>query len=73
MKKQIYMKNNTWLHLIVYGSRHIRQWPGRPGFNPRSRHTKDSKNGISYLLALTHSEPIQEKISAFLFGSILRK
>ena len=21
----------------------IRQWPGRPGFNPRSSHTKDSK------------------------------
>ena len=24
----------------------VRQWPGRPGFNPRSSHTKDSKNGI---------------------------
>ena len=23
----------------------FRQWPGRPGFNPRSSHTKDSKNG----------------------------
>ena len=23
----------------------VRQWPGRPGFNPRSSHTKDSKNG----------------------------
>ena len=22
-----------------------RQWPGRPEFNPRSRHTKDFKNG----------------------------
>ena len=22
-----------------------RHWPGRPGFNPRSSHTKDSKNG----------------------------
>ena len=21
----------------------VRQWPGRPGFNPRSSHTKDSK------------------------------
>ena len=23
----------------------VRQWLGRPGFNPRSSHTKDSKNG----------------------------
>ena len=23
----------------------VRQWPGRSGFNPRSSHTKDSKNG----------------------------
>ena len=23
----------------------VRQWPGRPGFNPRLSHTKDSKNG----------------------------
>ena len=23
----------------------VRQWPGRPGFNPRSSHTKDFKNG----------------------------
>ena len=21
------------------------EWPGRPGFNPRLSHTKDSKNG----------------------------
>ena len=27
---------NTW-HTCV--------WPGRPGFNPRSSHTKDFKNG----------------------------
>ena len=26
----------------------VRQWvPGRPGFNPRSRHTKNFKNGTS--------------------------
>ena len=24
----------------------VRQWPGRPGFNPRSSHTKYSKNCI---------------------------
>ena len=29
----------------------VRQWPGRPGFNPRSSHTKDSKNGTWCLLA----------------------
>ena len=23
----------------------VRQWSGRPGFNPWSRHTKDFKNG----------------------------
>ena len=23
----------------------VRQWSGRPGFNPRSSYTKDSKNG----------------------------
>ena len=23
----------------------VRQWPGRSGFNPRSSHTKGSKNG----------------------------
>ena len=23
----------------------VRQWPGRPGINSRSSHTKDSKNG----------------------------
>ena len=23
----------------------VRHWPGRPGFNPRSSHTKDFKNG----------------------------
>ena len=29
----------------------VHQWSGRPGFNPRSRHTKDFKNGTLYLLA----------------------
>ena len=29
----------------------VRQWPGRPRFNLRSSHTKDSKNGTLYLLA----------------------
>ena len=29
----------------------VRQWPGRPGFNHRSSHTKDSKNGTGCILA----------------------
>ena len=29
----------------------VHQWPGRPGFDPRSSHTKDSKNGTWCLLA----------------------
>ena len=32
----------------------VHQWPGRSGFNPRSSHTKDLKNGTWYLLA-SHS------------------
>ena len=27
----------------IYTKVIIRQWPGKPGFNPRSRHTKDLK------------------------------
>ena len=40
------------LYLIYWpsGSR-FRQWSGRPGFNPRSRHTKDFKNSTWYFLA----------------------
>ena len=30
---------------IVLVGRVFCQWPGRPGFSPRSRHTKDLKNG----------------------------
>ena len=32
-------------------AQYICQGAGRPGFNPRSRHTKDFKNDIWYLLA----------------------
>ena len=44
----------VWMFLvslfsIVYGS--VRQWPGRPGFNPWSSHTKDSKNRTWCFLA----------------------
>ena len=37
--------SNTKLDRIV------RQWSGRPGFNPKSRHIKDFKNGTWYLFA----------------------
>ena len=30
---------------IYISGQSVRQWPGRPGFSPRSSHTKDSKNG----------------------------
>ena len=32
-------------NLFVQYGWSIRQWSGRPGFNPRSSHTKDFKNG----------------------------
>ena len=32
-------------HTLIHTHTHVRPWPGRPGFNPRSSHTKDSKNG----------------------------
>ena len=37
------------IFLTLYNG--FRQWPGRLGFNPRSSHTKDSKNGTWCLLA----------------------
>ena len=41
----------TYVNICIYSTGHwhngssVRQWPGRPGFNSRSCHTKDSKNG----------------------------
>ena len=32
------------MNIYLY-SKSDRQWPGRPVFNPRSRHTKDFENG----------------------------
>ena len=51
--------NNNWTYLNVYKEQQylcanklvVRQWSARPGFNPRSRYTKDFKNGTWYLLA----------------------
>ena len=37
-----------YIYIYIYNVNiyiYIRQWPGRPGFNPRSSHTKDFKNG----------------------------
>ena len=53
---------NSWLLMVISGLCFIItfqswdldsvcQWCGRPGFNPRSCHTKDFKNGTWYLLA----------------------
>ena len=39
-----------YIYIYIYILAHwpsgysVRQWSGRPGFNPRSRHTKDFKN-----------------------------
>ena len=49
----------TWLIFTKFGTHipdigmivSVRQWPRRLGFNPRSSHTNDSKNGAWYLLA----------------------
>ena len=33
-----------WTNILCKGMNSlVRQWPGRPGFNPRLSHTKDSK------------------------------
>ena len=39
----------------------IRQWSGRPGFNPRSHHTKDFKNGINTSLLNTQQYKVHIK------------
>ena len=54
MYTYIYLYTHTKTHKYKYIYIHIYgifltgpsgQWPGRPGFNPRSSHTKDFKNG----------------------------
>ena len=47
---QIYLNFCKWLKISSDLPR-VRQWSERPAFNPRSRHTKDFKNGTWYLLA----------------------
>ena len=41
--------NEKQCHL--FNSNNVHQRSGMPGFNPRSSHTKNSKNDASYLLA----------------------
>ena len=40
-----FLENNFFLKILYSWPSSVHQWPGRPGFNPRSSHTKDSKNG----------------------------
>ena len=39
----------------------FRQWPGRPGFNPRSSHTKDSKMVLDAALHNTQHYKVRIK------------
>ena len=39
------------IQTIYYLFLRVRQWSGRPGFNPKSSHTNDSKNGTWCFLA----------------------
>ena len=39
----------------------VRQWPGRPGFNPRSSHTKDSKMVLDASLLNTQHYKVRIK------------
>ena len=34
-----------YIYIILLKMVNVRQWSGRPGFNPRLSHTKDSENG----------------------------
>ena len=49
--KSFRTKSSTTCFILNNKASSVRQWPGRPGFNPRSRHAKDFKNGTWYLLA----------------------
>ena len=35
-----------YIYIYIYNFVSVRQWPGRPGFNPRSSHTKDFKKMV---------------------------
>ena len=47
---------NRWQNSVS-----VRQWSGRPGFNPKSSHTKDSKNGIDAALLSTQHYKVRIK------------
>ena len=50
-KKSVNLFNDPYIYSFNIFISSVRQWPGRPGFNPRSSHTKDFKNGTWYHLA----------------------
>ena len=44
----MYVYVSMYMSVYLFGwpsGSSVRQWPGRPAFNPRSSHTKDFKNG----------------------------
>ena len=43
--------SSTFLCNFMLSGLSVRQWSGRPGFDPRSSHTKDFKNSTWYRLA----------------------
>ena len=40
-----FLNEHELFRLIGFLGSSVRQWFGRPGFNPMSRHTKDFKDG----------------------------
>ena len=63
----------------IKGFTNVRQWSGRPGFNPRSSHTKDSKMVLDATLLNTQHykvwikckvEQYRERSSVLLYTSV---
>ena len=52
---ELYNTMGRWIAAVIAAkgqhTKSVHQWSGRPGFNSRLSHTKDSKNGTWYLLA----------------------
>ena len=59
-RKHTHTHTHTHTHIYIYiyilahwpSGLSVWQWSERPGFNPRSRHTKDFKNGNPYHSAI---------------------
>ena len=47
----------------------VHPWPGRPGFNPRSSHTKDSKMVLDSALLYTQHYKVKIKGKVALSGT----